>query len=529
MVQSHTLHLPKTAGIPGWHQQALFKLAFPESRKAFKEMAAALQDFALESRAYPETTRFAGLRGSAVNGAFSYAIAKWLSERFPDDTRIESAAADPESIRLLFRFLLPACEYEQISAGEGGWLERIRLLYDIPGGSSLGWIINLLEDHIAHEKLRELLFHQLNIYICWEIRDPLFNLSMLRLPVRHPVSCGTFPRSLVPRTAARKKLPAPAQLNSETKSLLTDMAKSVLLFMYRETEPFTYASPDELAFFELENGLSVALYGMEAGRRLSVESYIGYLAFRNGVPVAYGGGWIFGQRCQFGIHIFPAFRGGGSGYLFAQLIRVYHQYFGACRFVIKPYQFGKQNPDGIRSGAFWFYYKAGFRPENSSLASMAASEWKKKKSQKDFRSSPGMLRRFTRSSLCLELLPGTVPAYDAAALSRHITRFINTRFSGNRCNALRHCSRALSGILGLAEPHPGISTRTWENWSLLLVSTLTLEKIKAPLKKQLCRLLELKSRMQEKDFILKLQSMRMLWEYWAPLFDRTMAPQQPVH
>lgn len=517
---------PKAAGIPTWHQQTLFHLAFPDTRETHRDMFTALEDFSQQSRPYPDAVKYAGLRGSSVTGIFSYAIARWLAQRFPDDSSIESASTDPETLRLLFRFLLPACEYEQISAGEGGWVERIRLLYDPSGGSSLSWILNLMEIRIADEKLKELLFHQLNIYLRWEIRDPFFNLSAMRLPLQQPVSCGPFPRSVMPRRAARKKLPAPVQLNKQFRQLLMDIARASLLFLYRETEPFTYASPDELVYFELENGFSIALYGMEAGRRLSVESYIGYLAFRNGIPMAYGGGWLFGQRCQFGIHIFPAFRGGGSGYLLAQLIRVYHQYFGASRFVVKPYQFGKQNPDAIRSGAFWYYYKAGFRPENKTLAARARLEWKKKKAQKTYRSTPALLRRFTGSPLYLELVPGAQPVYDAAVLSRHITSYINTRFGGNRAAALRYCSRELYRRLELNDHLPGISTLTWENWSLLLVSSLPAGKINSTFKKQLCRLLALKSRVREKAFILKLQSLPTLWTYWDLLIHEPVQPVQ---
>ena len=66
---------------------------------------------------------------------------------------------------------------------------------------------------------------------------------------------------------------------------------------------------------------------MKPSRRLPFESYIGYLAFKNGLPVAYGGGWIFFRRCKFGINVLDAYRGGEAAFLFAQLMRVYHQHF----------------------------------------------------------------------------------------------------------------------------------------------------------------------------------------------------------
>jgi hypothetical protein len=47
------------------------------------------------------------------------------------------------------------------------------------------------------------------------------------------------------------------------------------------------------------------------------------------------------------------------------------------RFVVNPYQFGAGNTEGITSGAFWFYYRLGFRPSSPGLAEVAAKEWRR--------------------------------------------------------------------------------------------------------------------------------------------------------
>ena len=36
--------------------------------------------------------------------------------------------------------------------------------------------------------------------------------------------------------------------------------------------------------------------------------------------------------------------------------------FGCDSFAIDPYQLGHHNAEGLSSGAWWFYYKLGFRP-----------------------------------------------------------------------------------------------------------------------------------------------------------------------
>ena len=54
---------------------------------------------------------------------------------------------------------------------------------------------------------------------------------------------------------------------------------------------------------------------------------------------------------------------------------MYRQCFGIGRFVAEPSQFGGTNIEGLRSGAFWFYYRLGFRPVESDAARRAEDEW----------------------------------------------------------------------------------------------------------------------------------------------------------
>ena len=56
----------------------------------------------------------------------------------------------------------------------------------------------------------------------------------------------------------------------------------------RETDPATYLDARSLRIFDLERGLSVAIFGMTPERQLVLESYVGFTLFKNGLPVAYG-------------------------------------------------------------------------------------------------------------------------------------------------------------------------------------------------------------------------------------------------
>jgi hypothetical protein len=198
-----------------------------------------------------------------------------------------------------------------------------------------------------------------------------------------------------------------------------------------------------LSLFHLDRGVSVMLCSMQADLRLPLESYVGYMLYRNGIPLAYGGAWIFGNRALFGINIFEPFRGGESTLTILQLLRVYHQHYGVIAFSVEPYQFGKDNPEGIESGAYWFYYKLGFRSDDKKLALLAEKEFAKMKANRSYRTSHATLRRFTASRITWKMDAGAAVFPDPSEVSRKITTMILNRFLGDRIAAVREATSAM--------------------------------------------------------------------------------------
>ncbi len=192
-----------------------------------------------------------------------------------------------------------------------------------------------------------------------------------------------------------------------------------------------------LSYFELERGISIAFFTMIPERQLPVESYVGYTLFRNGYPAAYGGAWILGPRALFGINVFDWFRGGESGYILCQLLRTYRQVFSIEYFEVEPYQYGLGNPEGIESGAFWFYYKYGFRPLDAKLEKLAANEQKKIKTVKEYKTSKDTLERFTESNIALQL--GHSIPIAMWQIRMQITEMIHKKFKDNRAEAEKQC------------------------------------------------------------------------------------------
>jgi hypothetical protein len=155
-------------------------------------------------------------------------------------------------------------------------------------------------------------------------------------------------------------LPAPRRLSRSERQHVVDAGRAVLAALGRETDAIALTSSEGVRYYDLARGTAIALYTMRPDRRAPLDSHIGMMLFKNAVPVGYGGGWPFLGTCKIGVNVFAPFRGGESALLFGQVLREYRQCFGVGRFVAEPSQFGGTNSEGLRSGAFWFYYRLGF-------------------------------------------------------------------------------------------------------------------------------------------------------------------------
>ena len=204
-------------------------------------------------------------------------------------------------------------------------------------------------------------------------------------------------------TLVDEALPAPRELSARDRTHVVDAGRAMLAALGRETDAIALAYPEGVAWHDLGRGIAIALYTMRPDRRGPLDSHVGMMLFKNGVPVGYGGGWPFLGTCRIGVNIFAPFRGGESALLFGQVLRVYRQRFAVGRFVAEPSQFGGTNKEGLQSGAFWFYYRLGFRPIERRSARLAAEEWTRMQADPGYRTPIPALRRFTGSDIELRL------------------------------------------------------------------------------------------------------------------------------
>lgn len=499
------------------HQLLLAIMAYPSEKalsKKANEAMTKLYNLIDEKPQLQKKLSATGFYSTLIECNFSYAIVRFLVKTFPGSVCIHSATSNTESQKAVLKLLLPYMEYSLVHAGEKDLNHRIKQFKGNNSLTDLEWLLQTIEQSPLNEKEKAFTYNQLGIFIQWKIANMSKSIGLLRGP-ESPLYFHkqAFDKKIDLDSIITKKLPKPKKLSATEKENIIASARLSLVYLYRETEPFSNANSNDITLFELEKGISIALFGSIPEKRYSLESYIGYMVFKNNIPMSYGGGWLFGERCQFGINILESFRGGESSLIICELLRVYHQHLGAQRFVVKPYQFGLHNNEAIKTGAFWFYYKLGFRPEDEQLKALALEEENQKLKNPSYKSTEATLRRYTKSNLALNIKPNAFPIYDAEALSQKITHHINQKYDGNREKALNSCYSSLKKNLNF-------NTKNWKEIDVEYAKQLAVLFATKPNnkdwqlknKEQIIKLILLKSDPTELPWIVHLRKFKAFWD-----------------
>jgi hypothetical protein len=368
---------------------------------------------------------------------FSHDTVRWLLVHPHCNIIFHSFKNPALQLNDVLRLTLPSLEKSETTAhlSNEELLERLK----VPGPKWLPFLMDELArlNHLPY--IKDHFFEKLDIYVQMIPRDKFYSKAYNRLPQEAPYFHHELLKKFDIKKIINQPLNPPTNLTDKNRKGVIAVIKDSLAITLRETDPATYMEESSLRLFHLDRGISIAIYGMIPARQLPLESYVGYTAFKNGFPVAYGGAWILGERADFGINIFESFRNGESAYIMAQILRVYRFIFHVHYFEIEPFQFGLDNPEGIESGAFWFYYRFGFRSLDIHLRQLARKEVEKIHAKPGYRTSHHSLIRFTESNMALKLGKNHPPK--VADITASVTRMIQRSYQGNRLLAEIDCRK----------------------------------------------------------------------------------------
>ena len=430
-------------------ENLLFLIAYPCNQKvlnlalkSFLTLEKRKQNQILKSKASYHSR---GIPSSQIEARFTFEIVNWFFFHYPKNIHSLGSEARDSDWRETLMLLLPAIiseEFENSFNSYKDWLQNMA------PKDELQFLIHLIGRSNLPPKLKEHFFYKLNLFVSITLPEsnhwllPKKNYAQTKPFFHHQIE------KFNPQDLGLLDIPLDEiNLNYSDKQELENRARITLLSFQRETDPITFSQTDELRYFNLGRGFTLALFQLRRDLQLGIDVYIGYMAFKNNIPAAYGGAWLFDERAKLGINIFPFMRGGESNYLFARLISTYQAIGNLAEFTVEPYQIGKDNEDGIKSGAFWFYYKFGFRPQELSLKKIADAEFEKISKIPNYKTSQKTLKILAESNLILSLKKTKNKQYDSGLINKKISSLVTKHFNGSASKAEEYILKKLKFTL----------------------------------------------------------------------------------
>jgi hypothetical protein len=179
--------------------------------------------------------------------------------------------------------------------------------------------------------------------------------------------------------------------------------------------------------------------------------------------------------------------------------------FGAESFSLDPYQLGKGNDEAIASGAWWFYYKQGFRPVTGDARRVLRRELARRRADPAHRSNVATLRALAESHLLFDFDRARSPSLPPVAeLGLRVCDSLAAKAGGERERVLEECSRETMRLTGMRSLR-GFSAGerlAWQRWSPLVVFALPQVSHWSPAeRRELARVIRAKGGRDENEFI----------------------------
>ena len=498
-----------------WHDLLLFLIAYPnvaeEHAAATSELQRVVgiaQDMAQRNGKLRYALINSGVEGIALQSTYTLRITAWMLKRWQDRVELFSVEAPLDECVELIRLLLPHSEMETVDQPVDDVAALLERVFGPSRGVQLVRLVHLFLALQVDDRTRELLWSRMQVFVKVE-GAPGCGMSFARSPVGPVhVQSDEVRHSVELAEVLEQRVGGPLRLGRAAPKGLIDTARTVLATLHRETDPVTFAGAAEL--FDMGGGLRVALFHLDVEHRLPFDSYVGFMAFKNGVPLAYGGAWIFPGRSKVGINVFPALRGGNSAWFFAQLLRLYRQRFHVDRFEAENYQLGHNNPDGLKSGAYWFYYRLGFRPTTKALQRSAEREYPKLRNKAGHSVPLAVMKELVENGLELIVAGSDAPVIDTAALTVAAQHHVVHRYGGERELAEKKVMARLQAGLPLGDLRrwTPASRHALALWAPALDMIPDLENWTKAAKRDVVRLVRCKGDDTETDHQLQLRDHR---------------------
>lgn len=512
-------HFKRSSHVLRLHDALCFIRAYPDDEQVLTVVEHMLEAFRDRSdlRRFRRALSDSGIAGTTTHFAFFPATAGWLARRWGPHLTIEWGDFERREKleELLPRLALfgETMALDEFDLGARGWIDRLKG----PDETDAEFVLRRLEQLKTNGIDAETVLDDLIIpfRLASGPDTPSRTTEKYR---RAPVTFQTGPlrRS---RPSIKKELalpPLPMRILSPREGGgLIDLARATMVTRARDLDAFAHGNRNDVRLIECGAGVQVALIGVNPKQRFLLETLYGFLLLKNGVPVGYGTYLALFNSAEIAFTIFDTFRTAEAAWAYGRVLKIAHDVLGCDVFTVDPYQIGRDNDDAIRSGAWWFYQKLGFRPRSTECLQLMRREERQIKATPTHRSSATTLKKLASDNLYMfsnkrrEDVIGVLPLEN---LGLRMIDYVAKRFGFNRRSAERTCAAEAARLLGAR-----VTRRTstgerlaWKRWGPLVLILPGIERWPKADRRALAAIVRSKGGPRESEYLLRFDRHRRL-------------------
>jgi len=439
------------------HDTLCFLRAYPDDRavlEAVLRVGSRLREWvaALPDGGGTSSVLELGIPGSSNTHYYSFGVLRRLVPAVPGCLEVDwDGYEDDIPLHNALVLLVAPGERQGLDDIELTWRDWLDRCKPDPTRSDLEFLLGLFERAPVDLETKGYIFDSCALPVTFSFTRPGTGLFDLARPVdRICYQRKEIDRRKVPlRPMIEEPLGEAKLVSKRVGRELLELALSTLCCRNLEILMLTWADPGDCWLLDCGRGVQVMLIGSLPETRDPFNTSYCHLVLKNGVPIGYGPASICLGTCEMGLNLFPAFRGGEVTFLWGQLMRCFHQVLGAQYFYLTSYGMGSGNPAAIKTGAFWFYRKLGFRAERPEIEALAREEEERMRARPGYRSDRKMLLRLSVTDAYLDLSDGRCPRVEQGRWGQRQTRLMEERFGGDRERGAAECATRIARLLGV--------------------------------------------------------------------------------
>ncbi len=511
-----------------FHDVLLFLRAFPQSRKVVQladnllagsvRQVERLQTSGADMELF-DNEQFSGIAGTVISDNFTYDVARWLAQRYPQRLSVEwdfdgqgrqMAVTLPRFIPLLADDSLVEADTPLLDymANAAGGAEKI-----------LAWLLQRVANAPLAGLERTSLYDSFGINVLWKLGNSAASRTRARRSVS-PMFYHRQPllrRNQISLAAELGSPPLPVRkLSQREGEEILDLTRAALTVRYRELYGTTRGYPKLVFEAEVGRGVQIFLWGLPPDRRLPLRAYHAGITLKNGIPINYIEGISLFDWMEVGFNTFYAFRDGETAWIYSKVLHFLHQLTSVTCISVYPYQLGHENEEAIKSGAFWFYRKLGFRPGRPELLAITRKEESRMTRDSAHRTSARTLRQLAAGHVFYEFGEGPRGQWDTFSTRRiglTVQQRMAKEFGGDPEKMQRAMRKKLSQDLKVDwEPGVRLEQSAFENFASGLSLAPEVAQWTTPQKQTLADIIRAKVSADERKYLHLLQQHQELKE-----------------